>query len=218
MAVLDFPNIPKPDAESWTLTFNTQTFTSDLNGAIQTAELPGARWSGTLTYTNRQGIDARRLRGFLAANRGRAGRFLVTPADAVLEGSATQNGIVGGGASLVLDFAGEVYSQNDWDAYSAPAGVTEIQASGFGGAGEPALYAGDYFEVNGELKICTDDYDGGTLKFSPPLRVGVSYGQTVRVINPRVRVMLTNDDQASWSVSAPVIYGVTFEVVEALDI
>lgn len=218
MTVRTFPQIPNPDAESWTLTFNTQTFTSDLNGAIQTAELPGARWSGTLTFTNRIGADARRLRGFLAANRGRAGRFWVTPSDARLYGSATQNGIVGGGSSLVLDFAGEVYSQTDWDAYSVPAGAIEMQASGFAGTGGPELLAGDYFEVNGELKIATEDYDGSTLRFSPPLRVGVSYGQTVRVINPRARVMLTNDEQASWAVSAPIIYGVTFEVIEALDI
>lgn len=218
MTTRSFPNIPKPDAESWTLTFNTQSFTSDLNGAIQTAELPGARWSGSLTFTSRQGADAGKLKGFLAANKGRAGRFWVTPSDAVLNGSATQNGIVGGGASLVLDFAGEVYSQTDWDAYSVPAGATQMQASGFAPTDGAALLAGDYFEVNGELKIATEDFDGNLLNFSPPLRVGVSYGQTVRVINPRVRVMLTNDEQASWVVSAPVIYGVTFDVIEALDI
>ena len=218
MATLSFPVIPKASAESWTLNYNTQTFTSDLNGAIQTAELPGARWSGTLTYSNRQGADAGKLRGFIAANRGSAGRFWVTPAGAALNGAATQNGIVGGGASLSLDFAGEVYSQNDWDAYSVNAGATTIQASGFNAGVLAPLLAGDYFEVNGELKIATSDMASDTLNFAPPLRNPVSYGQTVRVINPRVRVMLSSDDQASWQVSAPVIYAFSFDVVEALDI
>jgi hypothetical protein len=197
VAVKAYPDIPSPDAESWTLTFNTQTFTSDLNGAIQTAELPGARWSGRLTYSNRTGADAGKLRGFLAANKGRAGRFYVTPSDAVLNGSATQNGTLDSGAT---------------------AGAITIEASGFAETGANPLLAGDYFEINGELKIVTDDVAGTTINFSPPLRKDVTLGQTVRVIEPRVVVMLSDDDQASWQVSGPIIYNISFDVVEPLDI
>ena len=214
---IDFPAIA-PDGESWTIRYNTQSFESDLNGAIQTAELPGARWSVSLTFTNRQGKTARALQGFLTAIRGRAGRFWVTPTDWELQGAATQNGIVGGGASLTLDFAGEVYEQFDWDAYSAPAGSNSMQASGFGSGGLPPLLAGDWFEINGELKKCTADMEGDTLEFAPPLRIGVSYGQTVRVIRPRCRMMLSSDSGAGWQTTAPVIYGITLDAIEALDI
>lgn len=197
MATLNFPTIPNPDSESWTITYNSQTFTSDLNGAIQTAELPGARWSASLTFTNRTGIEVRRLRGFLAALRGSAGRMYVTPSDATVEGAASANGTVSANVA---------------------AGATEIDATGFSAGGDVPLLAGDYFELNGELKIVTQDMSGDTINFAPPLRKDVTSGMTVRIIEPRAVMMLTDDGQASWQVSAPIIYGITFDVVEALDI
>ena len=73
MAVKDFPSITA-DAESWSIISNTQGFTSDLNGATQTAVLPGARWSASLTFANRTGREARALQGFLAGLQGKIGR------------------------------------------------------------------------------------------------------------------------------------------------
>ena len=109
MAVKDFPANIGPDAEEWTLTYNTQTFESDLNGAMQTAELPGARWSVSMTFSNRQGKSARALQGFLAGLKGRAGRFWVTPTDWEPLGNQTEALSVGPAASLSLDFANQDY-------------------------------------------------------------------------------------------------------------
>lgn len=201
MAVKDFPANISPDAEEWTLTYNTQSFESDLNGAMQTAELPGARWSVSMTFSNRQGKSARALQGFLAGLKGRAGRFWVTPADWEPLGSPDGAGVVASNTS----------------------GGTSLSTSGWTADIAELLYAGDYFEVNGELKKMTEtassDASGlSTLEFAPPLRQPVTAGMTIRVVEPRCQMQLSDDGQAGWSASAPVIYSLTINGREALDI
>jgi len=196
MAVKDFPNIT-PDNEEWTLSYNTQTFTADLNGATQTREMEGARWTATLTFSNRQGRDARELKAFLGSLRGRAGRFWLTPSDDELYGTATQSG--------TLD--AEVLS-----------GESSIEASGFAPSDTEILAPGDFFELNGELKQVTNSVTGTTIEFAPPMRTTVSAGATVSIDSPRSQMMLVDDDQAGWSMTAPIIYNVTIECREPLDI
>lgn len=201
MAVKDFPANISPDAEEWTLTYNTQTFESDLNGAMQMAELPGARWSVSMTFSNRQGKSARALQGFLAGLKGRAGRFWVIPTNWQPYGNP--------------DGAGEVAT--------AASGGTTIETSGWTADIAELLCAGDWFEVNGELKKMTEtvssDASGlSTLEFAPPLRQPVTVGMSIRVVEPRCQMHLVGDDQASWSASAPEIYATTVAGREALDI
>lgn len=201
MAVEDFPDIFAPDSEEWTLTYNTQVFESDLNGAIQTAELPGARWSVRMTLTNRQGKQARELQGFLAGLHGRSGRFWVTPADWEPLGNPDGAGQVSADAS----------------------GGTSIDTSGWTPDIAELLVAGDYFEVNGELKkmtatVASDATGLATLVFAPPLRQPVTIGMSIRVVEPRAQMMLVDDGQAKWTTTAPVIYSTTITGQEALDI
>lgn len=201
MATLDLPVI-SPDAESWTLSFNTQTFTSDLNGAIQTAELPGARWSVSMTFTNRTGRAAWALQATISKLAGRAGRFYVTPVDWEARlGNASGTGLVAANTS----------------------GGTSIPTDGWPADVENLFYAGSYFEVNGELKLVTADVDTdglgqATIEFVPPLRKAVTDGMQIRYIEPRATMMLEDDEQAGWSLSAPVIYATTIDAREALDI
>lgn len=201
MATLDFPNIT-PDGESWTLTYNTQSFTSDLNGAMQTAELPGARWSVSLTFGNRQDSSARTLKGFVSSLRGRAGRFWVTPSDWEPLGNPSGTGVL---------------------ASDATSGTSSIDTSGWDVSVTSLFEIGDYFELGGELKQVTSpassDASGlATIEFAPPLRVGQTSGTQIRYNEPRCRMMLANDDMATFQLSAPVIYAITFDAVEALDI
>lgn len=201
MATLDFPDIT-PDGESWTLTYNTQSFTSDLNGAMQTAELPGARWSVSLTFSARQDFTARTLKGFVSSLRGRAGRFWVTPSDWEPLGNPS--------GSPVL-------------ASAAISGTSSIDTSGWDVSIASLFEVGDYFEIGGELKqvtapVSSDGLGGATIQFAPPLRIGQLSGTSIRYNQPRCRMMLSSDDTASWQLSAPIIYGITFDSVEALDI
>lgn len=202
MAVTDFPDTLAPDNEDWTLTYNSQVFTSDLNGASQTAELPGARWSVSMTFSNRTGRSARQLQGFVAGLKGRAGRFYVTPSDWEPLGSPSGTGAV---------------------ATDALAGASSIDTDGWDTSITDLFVAGDYFEVNGELKKVTADVDSdgsglATINFAPPLRFPVTDGMQIRYTEPRCVMMLENDDQASWNTTAPTIYALTINGIEALDV
>lgn len=202
MAVKAWPTGLSSDAESWGLQFNTQTFTSDLNGAQQTAELPGARWTVTRTFSNRQGASARRLQGFLAGMKGQHGRVYVTPVDWEPLGRPSGTPTV---------------------ATAQTAGASTMATTGWDVSVADLFLAGDYFEINGELKKLTADASSdasgnATLEFSPPLRIATTVGQQIRYTEPRCIMQLSGDDQASWSLTAPVIYAVNIELREALDI
>lgn len=198
--IKDFPAVRR-SSEDWDIEFNTQTFPSELNGAIQTKALPGAKWLATLTFNNRTGKEARLLQGFFAGLQGRAGRFWLTP-------SAWQ-------PLGTVDRAGSLNMQ-------VVQGATTISVSGFE-EHQPELFAaGDWFEMNGALKKvvspAASDANGNTvIEFTPPARVTLPVGTEIKVNEPRCQMMLT-DDQIGWQVSSPVIYGMVVTCEEALDI
>lgn len=197
MTIISYPTSAVPDNATITLEANTTVFTSDLNRAVQTGEMDGARWRMILTYGNRIGAATRALRGFLAALNGRTNRFYMIPPDLDQQGTAGDTGIVNGAgqSGTTLNTAGWATSQ-------------------------PLLFAaGDYFEVNGELKIITEDIssDGAgeaTLKFAPKLRTSPANSSPIETEEPRALMMLENDQQAAWQVSAPVVYAVSLACVE----
>ena len=200
MTILTFPSV-SADSESWSMVANTQTFTSPLNGATQTAALPGARWGATLTYTNRDGVEAKKLQAFLTSLRGRAGRFYLSPHDSTPNGTAAGSGLVNGasqtGGTLITD---------GWT------------------ASQPLLFAaGDYIEVNGELKqvsadVSSDGSGNATITFSPDLNQSPPNGAQIISTNPRAVMRLEDDAQSQWSFQSPVIYAITLSCVEAIDV
>lgn len=197
---LDFPDELYPDAESWGITYSTQGFSSDLNGVEQTKELPGAKWKCTRTYTQREGLEARKLQAFVSSLRGTSGRFWVVPGDWHPLGTAMGSPEV---SSPVLR------------------GVTSLPTTGWDINQVNALEIGDWFEVNGELKKTTSvvESDGSgdaTIEFAPPLRIGVGSGTQVRITEPRCRMKIKADDN-QWNLSSPIIYAMDFDMVEALD-
>lgn len=198
--VLDFPSIT-PNSEQWSLLSNTQTFTSSLNGATQTAMLPGSKWRATLTFANLDTSNARKLQAFLTSLRGRAGKFYLRPADSTRLGTATGTGVVSGGGQT-----GGVLVTSGWD--------PEQQL---------LFAAGDLIEVNGELKqvsvdVSSDVTGGATIPFAPDLHQSPPDGAQVRSDNPRVIMRLDDDQQATWSLSVPVVYAVTISCTEAIDV
>lgn len=201
MAVKDFPDI-SPDSEEWSLRYNTQSYTSDLTGAQQTREQPGARWSVTMRFNNRWDKDARALQAFLVSLRGRAGRFFVTPADWKPLGTA--------GGSPTLSVA-------------ATAGDDSVSTTGWDASQPEALLPGDYVEINGELKKVTQTVSADTngdavVNFAPPLRKDAGAGIAVVVDDPACTMMLEADDTAQWAIQAGMIYSLTLNGMEPLDI
>lgn len=194
----DFPDITPDETVDWRIETNTAEFSSDLNMAVQHMVMQGARWRGTLPFTNRKGVDARRLKAFVFSQQGPAGRFDVLPPDLNQQGTMSGSGTVDGTGQT-----GTTLNTTDWD------------------ASQPVLFDyGDYFEVNGELKMITEpvasDASGdATLTFVPPLRESPTSGQSIEVTEPRARnCYLLNDDQAAASISGPYIYSLRLEIVE----
>jgi len=201
-AVKDYPNIPTPDAESWSLRFNTQAFTSDLTGASQTVDMPGSKWEASVTYSSRMGRSSRILQAFIAGLRGKAGRFWFTPTDWEPYGNPQGAGKL---------------------AVNANSGSSEIVTNGWNANVFELFVAGDYFEMSGELKKLlntpsSDSNGNATLFFTPPLRLATNSGAVIRYNEPRCLMMLKDDEQAKWSISAPVIYASSYDFVEAIDI
>ena len=64
MAVLQYPTGVVPDSIDWRIVYATQVFTSAFNRTTQTAEIPGARWSARLNYSNLQRDQLRELSSF----------------------------------------------------------------------------------------------------------------------------------------------------------
>lgn len=194
---LNFPNVV-PSSESWRLIANTQTFTSDLNGITQTTELPGARWSASLTFTKLTQSEVKALRGFLTALRGKAGRFYLSPND---------SGVVVSPAGLVAG-ASQTGGTLDTDGWVASTTV---------------LQAGDWIGVNDELKMLSSDAttDGTgavTLEFSPNLHSAPADNDPITTNRPTAIMRLVDDSQAQFQLSQANVYSVTLECVEALDV
>lgn len=180
---------------------NTLAFSSPLNRAVQTAELPGALWIGELSYDSRTLIEADRLllQAWLAQLRGRAGRFFMSdlsmPAP---KGVATGTPVVAGAAQT-----GASLATSGWTA-----SVTNI------------LKTGDLIGVNGELKrIVANASSSGTgtatLTFEPPLRASPANLAAIVTAAPTFTAMLADDDQDHFLVQPPLQSDVTLKFSEA---
>lgn len=202
MAILNFPNIPVSSL-NWGIMANTQRFPSPLNRAEQTLSLPGDQWVAQPTFDRLWGDNARIMRAFLASLRGTAGRFYLSPPDypgpsgTALGSPLCKGAVAANSLSIPTD------------------GWTANQAA--------ALKAGDYIQVGTQLRMIIADAASSsigeaTLQLDAPLRAGLSDNTPIVTAAPKAVMKLSDDKQAQWAVSAPVVYGFSFACEEALDI
>ena len=168
-----------PAEMEWALVANTQTFTSPLTNSVQTVELPGARWRVDFTLRNLDEADTAVLQAFLAQLRGRAGRFTLHHfARPAPRGTARGTPLVKGasqtGTSLLID------------------GMT-VGAT---------LLPGDFFAVNGQLKMATatataNGSGEATVSFEPPLRASPADNAVVTLESPTATFMLAGDEMSA---------------------
>lgn len=197
---LTIPNGIRIRSSQFGLRFNTQRFTSPLNGFTQRLNLPGAKWFATYTLTGYRRAEIADIQAFLAKLRGGANTFYAYDPDAKTllgagGGSPLVNGAGQTGASLNIDGASN--SVTNW------------------------LKAGDYFEVNGEFKMVvanvnTNGSGQATITFEPPLRDSPPDNAVVNITSPRCKMMLVDDDASQWAVDYSGIYQVSFSGVEVL--
>lgn len=181
MTTYAFPTLSRPPSSFvWRLLSNTQTLESPLTGSIQTIELPGARWAFTASWPGFTETDAALMQSFLAKLRGQANRFtMYNFARKVPRGTAA-------GVPTVNNESGSPTTLQT--------GTTLITKSWTAGV---TLKEGDFFGVNGELKMVTaaataDGSGNMTITFEPPLRASPAHGAAITYTNPTATFMLSN--------------------------
>lgn len=200
MTIHAWPSLGKatPANMDWTLKFNTMPFTSLLTGSVQTIEFPGARWIASFSLQNLIDADAAKMQSFLAKLRGRSGRFYMHNfARPLPRGSLRGNPLVKGagqtGNTLLVD--------------GATVGGT--------------LLEGDYFGVNDEVKIVTEDctVNGSgevTITFEPPLRNSPADNASLTLDRPKA-IFMFGSDEAKWSTALPLLTDIPFSCIEVWE-
>lgn len=187
MAVLTFPSIT-PDTIDFGIRYNTQVSTTTLSGIVQTVELPGARWLGSMTFRDLTPEDSAALKGFLMRLRGSSGRFYY--------GDQSHT-------SPFNTITGELLTVEA----TSTEGALKVSPTNGGSGGVFSI--GDYIEVgssasdeNRELKmvVAVTGTTQQTLTIEPLMRRTDYIGLDVRYTNPTGKFLLTSDDQARWAV------------------
>lgn len=94
---------------------------------------------------------------------------------------------------------------------TAAAGATSMAITG----AETALLDGQLVTVNGQLLQLTADQSGSTISFEPPLRAQAAAGTAVVTGRPYALVHMAAA-QAGWGVDPGQVYGIAFDVEEAI--
>lgn len=183
---------------------NTQLFTSELSGDIQTLELPGTRWTFSFRVANILRADGALLEAFIAKLRGMANR-------------------------AQLPVFGRESPQGDWlgsGAVNNEAGSPTIAQTGAslvcnGFTAGATVKAGDYFNLgaNGQLLMVTEDgtADGSgnlTISVQPNIRVAPAHGTVLQYTDPFLPLAILASAHQKWQMSAGDINNYPFDFVE----
>lgn len=168
-----------------------------LSGAEVITEFPKAAWYMQVQLRPMKNDEARAWRGALAALSRMANYFLLAPPD--------YRGPVYSGPSPSVDGSGQIgFSLN----ISGASANTTI------------LLAGEYFTVNGELKVVTYDcvsngVGDATVVFEPPLRQSPVDATPLVLDEPKCKFRLSQP-RCEWEVRPGKFYFMTVDAVEAI--
>lgn len=181
----------------------TNTLRSKYTAQRQTIIYPFAVWMLEATLREYDGVDAGKIRSFLAQLEGQKNTFRL-PVPGYTKPTAGYNP------------AGTEYIVNS----NVPARATSAQIY-TGAANTPIFNEGDFFTVNDELKIVTvaaATNSGGivTVNFQPPMRTVVLTNTVVVLTNPTCLMTAADDDVANWDIAPPVRQSSKFSAVEAI--
>lgn len=189
MTAIDMPTTPGFTTCRFGLETNTQTFESPLTKTVQRVLLGGARWNATYSLPAMNRTQAAPWKAFFLRLEGGANTFnAFDPDGKTPRGIATGTPLVNGGSQT-----GSSLITDGWT------------------AGIVALKAGDYFSVNGELKMVTSDVlangsGQATIPFKPALRNSPADNAPITVQKPACTMILADDMQAIWECDRMGIY------------
>lgn len=191
MASVNWPSALVPASVEIGLRANTQVHVSDLSGYVQTVELPGARWTISLSMAplERDG-EASVLEAFIAKLRGQAVRAVMP-----VFSRSTPLGSWGGTPAVNNNVGSPDLSQTG----------TALEVSGF--TAFTTYRAGTYFNLGsgGQLFIVTEDGTAdsagrATLAIQPPIRSAPAHGTLLVTSSPVVPLMILTDPHPRWRV------------------
>jgi hypothetical protein len=194
MPTISFPTLSRgPASLAWALQSSTLQHQSPLSGATRTISTPGSRWTFSASWPALAYADRSKVEAFVAALNGRAGRFYFSPPEYYYPRGTARTATVNG--------AGQTGS-------TLNATMTVFTT----------LLAGDFLEVNGELKRVTANMaatGGGTgsIGISPPLRASPGAGSAITLTAPKATFMLM-DDKAGITVGAGGFCDFTIDAIE----
>lgn len=208
MTVLTFPTLSRgPSTVQWNLVAMTQALISPFDGSVQTVATPGARWKGSLSFSNLPLADWRALSAFVASLNGRAGRFTYGPpqgwrrAAATIGGTVRVNGAGQTGTTLAVDGLPNsvvVFEVGDWISFP-------------NAASRPQLH-----QVTAQAT--TNGSGQVTLSIAPPLRGSPADNAVVTWDGPTGVFMLADDETggSSHDGSRNRRADMSMEIIEAL--
>lgn len=190
---LTMPSV-RPTDTSWSIVSNSRQFVSPLTGAIQTAQRTGNRWRVSLSFQNLFDSDRAAMQAFLSQLQATANNFYLQ------DHSYTRR--ADGDGTPRVNGASETGNQIATDGWTS---------------GTYAMLVGDFFEVNGELKMCVADATisagAATIQFVPELRATPADNTALEIDTPKGIFRLISNE-SSWSNRSPVISSFTFDAVE----
>ena len=193
MPAINMPTTPGFRNSRFGLETNTQRFESPLTKAVQRVKLAGDRWILTGELPPMKRDKAALWQAFFLNLEGGSNTFNAYDPDAIYPRGAAQTmpgtplvkGAGQTGSSLLVD--------------GCPAGVTGW------------LLPGDYFSVNGELKMVTGQVNTNgsgeaTIAFKPRLRNAPPDNAALTLIRPTCEMVLVDDQQAIWECNERGVY------------
>ena len=172
MTTYAFPSIIA-SSSSIQLASNTGVHRSSESGSIQTFDRGGEVWVATFNFSNLTGAEKGELKGFLSKLNGQEHRFTTH------DHGHVQRGTAGGGVTV----NGGSQTGNTLNISGASAGW---------------LLVGDWFAVDGHMKMVTVDCPGSTITFVPRITVAPSSGASLDDSNPAGTWMLS-DNVNGWA-------------------
>lgn len=201
VSVYDFPD-KKFRSSQWGFMSNDGIFQNSFNGRIQTVDFGGAFWQASFTLTGMKGNDDqfRLWKAFFVKLGGRSGRFYGYDPDRTTPfGTATGSPKVDGANQTgnQLNIKDATPNLSTW------------------------LKQGDYFQVNNEYKMVTEDVvtDGlgdATISFFPQLRASPPDNDALVLNNPKCLMML-DARNVQWQSDHAKVISLQFSAREAFD-
>lgn len=190
MTTIVWPSGIIPSGVEWGIKANTQVFVSDLNGSVQTVELPGARITCTLRLPPLERADAAQMEAFIAKLRGQANRAQIP-----LFGRRAPRGTWAGTPRVNNEAGSPTLSQTG----------TSLVCDGF--SASATIKAGDWFNIGsgGQLVMVTDDATANgsgqvTLSVQPPIRTAPADNTLLVSTDPVLPTAIMDDPHARWSI------------------